>query len=275
MSVMPTLDWVTDPVTKLRAGYAAERASIAHFSADTVDIDEASFASGTGLCFTPQERIEGADILYFHGGGWIVGSPWTHQTLCSWMAKLTGRRVFAAPYDLAPEHKFPAQADQAAQIAEQFAAGRDQIVLAGDSAGGAMVLWAAGGMASRAKIQGMVSLYGAFGGLEGPSHDAFGANCEGLNDAALRVMYGHLGCEDMAEFRNRLSKAGAPLLLVKAECDPIADDNDWLAAHIDHPITHLLAKDQPHAFLQACGNDRSAEEIMAQIADWIRGLVKV
>jgi acetyl esterase len=48
-----------------------------------------------------------------------------------------------------------------------------------------------------------------------------------------------------------------------------------LAAHIDHPITHLLAKDQPHAFLQACGNDRSAEEIMAQIADWIWGLVKV
>ena len=69
MSVMPTLDWVTDPVTKLRAGYAAERASISHFSADTVDIDEVLFASGTGLCFTPQERYEGADILYFHGGG--------------------------------------------------------------------------------------------------------------------------------------------------------------------------------------------------------------
>ena len=275
MSVMPTLDWVNDPVTKLRAGYAAERASISHFSADTVEIDEVPFASGTGLCFTPQELHDGADILYFHGGGWIVGSPWTHQTLCSWMAKLTGRRVFAAPYDLAPEHKFPAQAYQATEIADKFLVGRDQIVLAGDSAGGAMVLWAAGGMASRDKIQGLVSLYGAFGGLEGPSHDAFGANSEGLNDAALRVMYGHLGCEDMLEFRARLSKAGAPLLLVKAECDPIADDNDWLAAHTQHPITHLLAKDQPHAFLQACGNDTSAEAVMGQIGDWIRGLVKV
>ena len=275
MSVMPTLDWVNDPVTKLRAGYAAERASISHFSADTVEIDEVPFASGTGLCFTPQELHDGADILYFHGGGWIVGSPWTHQTLCSWMAKLTGRRVFAAPYDLAPEHKFPAQADQATEIAEKFSVERDQIVLAGDSAGGAMVLWAAGGMASRDKIQGLVSLYGAFGGLEGPCHDAFGANSEGLNDAALRVMYGHLGCQDMLEFRARLSKAGAPLLLVKAECDPIADDNDWLAAHTQHPITHLLAKDQPHAFLQACGNDTSAEAVMGQIGDWIRGLVKV
>jgi len=120
----------------------------------------------------------------------------------------------------------------------------------------------------------LVSLYGAFGGLEGPSHDAFGDNSEGLNDTALRVMYGHLGCEDMSDFRARLSKAGAPLLLVKAQCDPIADDNDWLAAHTDHPITHLLAKDQPHAFLQACGTDRSAEAVMGQIAAWIRGLAK-
>ena len=123
MSVMPTLDWVNDPVTKLRAGYAAERASISHFSADTVEIDEVPFASGTGLCFTPQELHDGADILYFHGGGWIVGSPWTHQTLCSWMAKLTGRRVFAAPYDLAPEHKFPAQADQALKSQRNFRSG--------------------------------------------------------------------------------------------------------------------------------------------------------
>ena len=53
MSVMPTLDWVNDPVTKLRAGYAAERASISHFSADTVETDEVPFSSGTGLCFTP------------------------------------------------------------------------------------------------------------------------------------------------------------------------------------------------------------------------------
>ena len=65
------------------------------------------------------------------------------------------------------------------------------------------------------------------------------------------------------------------MLLVKAECDPIADDNDWLAAHTNHPITHLLAKDQLHAFLQACGNDNFAEAVMGQIADWIRDLVEV
>ena len=272
MSAMPILDWVNDPVDKLRAGYAAERAKISHFSALDVSIDEVNFFSGKGLKFTPNSITEGADILYFHGGGWIVGSPWTHQTLCSWMAKLSGRRVFAAPYVLAPEHLFPAQADQAAEIANQFTADRDRIILAGDSAGGAMVLWAAATMREPEKVQALVSLYGAYGSLEGPSHVAYGQNSDGLKTVALCAMYRHLGCEDTTEFRARLSTSGAPLLLVKAECDPIADDNDWLAQNTDHPVTHLLALDQPHAYLQACGSDRSAEASMQEIADWINAL---
>ena len=77
MSGMPILDWVNDPVDKLCNGYAVELAAIAHFSAPGVSIAGERFASGKGLKFTPSSRTKGADILYFHGGGWIVGSPWT------------------------------------------------------------------------------------------------------------------------------------------------------------------------------------------------------
>ena len=272
MNAMPILDWVNDPVDKLRAGYAAERAAIRHFSAPDVSIDEIVFLSGKGLKFTPSFKTEGADILYFHGGGWIVGSPWTHQTLCSWMAKMTGRRVFAAPYALAPEYQFPAQADQAAEITNEFIANRDNIILAGDSAGGAMVLWAAAGMREPEKVEALVSLYGAYGSRGGPSHVADGQNFGGLQPVALRLMYRYLGCEDITEFRARLSTSGAPLLLVKAECDLIADDNDWLAQNTNHPVTHLIASGQPHGYLQACGNDQSAEASMQKIADWIKAI---
>ena len=188
------------------------------------------------------------------------------------MAKLSGRQVFAAPYVLAPEHQFPAQADQAAEISNQFTADRDHVILAGDSAGGAMVLWAAASMREPEKVKALVSLYGAYGSLEGPSHVAYGQNSDGLQTVALCAMYRHLGCEDMAEFRARLSTSGAPLLLVKAECDPIADDNDWVAQNTDHPVTHLLALGQPHAYLQACGSDRTAEASMQEIANWINAL---
>ena len=273
MKGLQRLDWVNASINKLRQEYQSQRASIAHYSASNVAIEEVEFSSGIGLKFIPELLSSDTDILYFHGGGWIVGSPWTHKTLCSWMAKFTGQRVYAAPYNLAPEHKFPAQANQAAEITNNFLNHRNKIILAGDSAGAAMVLWAAGGVIEKSSIQGLVSLYGAFGCIDGlSSPEPHGPNLAKLSSAALLAMYRHLGCEDVSEFRARLSQSGAPLLLVRAELDPVARDNDWIAEHTRHPVTHLLAIGQPHAYLQDCGNNAQAEASMLEIASWIKAL---
>lgn len=273
MTEYQDLDWANDPVTKLRKFYNLERESIAHFSASDVAIEETHFSSGMGLKFTPEKISYGTDILYFHGGGWIVGSPWTHKTLCSWLARFTERRVYAAPYALAPENKFPKQANQASEITNSFLKTRDKILLAGDSAGGAMVLWAAAGVIKKNKILGIASFYGAFGCTKGTSHQTYGDNSVDLKMSALFAMYAHLGCEDPSEFQAKLSLSGAPLLLVKAECDPIADDNDWLAQRTIHPVTHMIAKGQAHAYLQECGNSKEADASMRKIANWINNLV--
>lgn len=273
MKSVQSLDWANDSIDKLRQGYQSKRASIAHYSASNVAIEEVEFSSGIGLKFTPELLSSDTDILYFHGGGWIVGSPWTHKTLCSWMAKFTGQRVYAAPYNLAPEHKFPAQANQAAEITNNFLNHRKKIILAGDSAGAAMVLWAADGVIEKSSIQGLVSLYGAFGCIDGlSSPKSHGQNLADLNSAALLAMYRHLGCEDVSEFRARLSQSGAPLLLVRAELDLVARDNDWLAEYTRHPVTHLLGIGQPHAYLQDCGNNAQADASMLEIASWIKAL---
>jgi acetyl esterase len=273
MKGLQSLDWANDPVHKLRQGYKSQRASIAHYAASDIAIEEVEFSSGIGLKFTPEPLSSDTDILYFHGGGWIVGSPWTHKTLCSWMAKFTGQKVFAAPYNLAPEHKFPTQAHQAVEITNNFLNNRNKIILAGDSAGAAMVLWAAGGVIGKNSIQGLVSLYGAFGCIDGlTSHESHGQNLTELNSAALLAMYRHVGCEDASEFRAMLSLSGAPLLLVRAEFDPVARDNDWIAEHTRHPVTHLLAIGQPHAYLQDCGNNAQADASMLEIASWIKAL---
>lgn len=266
---MPSLDWANDPVDRLRAGYAADRAALKDQIADGVDIAPHEFATGQGLCFTPADVSKQTDILYFHGGGWIVGSPATHKTLCSWMAHLSGRRVFAAPYRLAPEHRFPAQADDAAAVLNAFAATRDHVILSGDSAGGAMCLWAEAGATQPEKIQAIASLYGAFGLQASASLSQYGSDEQGLSKAALKAMYAHLGCADVRDFQARLSKSGAPLALVKAECDPVADDNDWIAAHCDRAITHILAQGQEHAFLQYCGENQTARAVMGEVCDWL------
>src|SRR3954465_9218226 len=52
-------------------------------------------------------------LVYFHGGGWAEGSAATHEPSCRLLAHLAGVRVLSVDYRLAPEHPFPAAADDA------------------------------------------------------------------------------------------------------------------------------------------------------------------
>lgn len=82
-------------------------------------------------------------LLYVHGGAFMVGSPQTHRAITTSLAKRAGLRVCALDYRLAPEHPWPAAADDvlAAYLAllEQGQPAA-RIVLAGDSAGGHLAL---------------------------------------------------------------------------------------------------------------------------------------
>jgi epsilon-lactone hydrolase len=82
-------------------------------------------------------------ILYFHGGGFRLGSIASHRDLIAGIAEASGCRALAINYRLAPEHRFPAAPEDALTAfdwlrAQGFAA--DNIALAGDSAGGNLVL---------------------------------------------------------------------------------------------------------------------------------------
>ena len=48
-------------------------------------------------------------LLYFHGGGYALGSPESHYSLVSYLADITGTTVYVPDYRLGPENKFPAQ----------------------------------------------------------------------------------------------------------------------------------------------------------------------
>lgn len=89
-------------------------------------------------------------IVYFHGGGWVIGSHQTHRTIAAMLAADTGCAVASVDYRLAPEHPFPAPCDDAVQAVQWFAAQRAALgfdtgflAVAGDSAGGHLAALAA------------------------------------------------------------------------------------------------------------------------------------
>jgi acetyl esterase len=81
--------------------------------------------------------------VYFHGGGWVIGDLETHDVLCRQLTAASGASVISVDYRLAPEHKFPAAADDAwaatrwvvAHAGELGLDGR-RLAVGGDSAGG-------------------------------------------------------------------------------------------------------------------------------------------
>lgn len=82
-------------------------------------------------------------LVYFHGGGWVIGDLDTHDVACRTLAAGAGIAVLAVDYRLAPEHRFPAAVDDCIAAvrfarAEAAALGADatRIAVGGDSAGG-------------------------------------------------------------------------------------------------------------------------------------------
>lgn len=84
-------------------------------------------------------------LLFFHGGGFTVGSIATHDTLCRVLSRQSGCAVISVDYRLAPAHRFPTASDDAwdalahvAQNAAQWGLDGTRIAVGGDSAGGTL-----------------------------------------------------------------------------------------------------------------------------------------
>jgi acetyl esterase len=82
-------------------------------------------------------------LVYFHGGGWVIGDLDTHDVLCRQLAAESGASVVSVDYHLAPEHKFPAAVDDAwaatrwvVAHASELNVDAERLAVGGDSAGG-------------------------------------------------------------------------------------------------------------------------------------------
>lgn len=93
--------------------------------------------------YTPEMEGPTGALVYYHGGGWVIGSIDTHDALCHSLAVESGCIVVSVDYSLAPEAKFPVPVEDAylaakwvTEYAEELGIDRERIAVGGDSAGG-------------------------------------------------------------------------------------------------------------------------------------------
>jgi acetyl esterase/lipase len=188
------LDWLHGDIADLRQRYEAacrvipERATR---QAVTTEGRVLGLLSHTPL----QSRRCNRVIVYFHGGGWIVGSPLTHADISGALCDMSGVDVISVDYRLAPEHTAPAQIeDGLAAVRYAFARSPDQngsIILADDSAGAAIAhaVAAQAPLTLRERIGGVCACYGSYGLLESESLRFLGSRAQGLDRDCMRRMW--------------------------------------------------------------------------------------
>jgi epsilon-lactone hydrolase len=152
MAKSPQLDRV---ISLIRARATAPRKNLEEdrvsyetmLSAMTLDDDITTERVGVGG--VPAEWIsapganQAAVVLYLHGGGYVLGSMRTHRVMLAHLARAAGCKVLGLEYRLAPENPFPAPVDDTLTAYRWLLTrGYDprKIVLAGDSAGGGLVV---------------------------------------------------------------------------------------------------------------------------------------
>lgn len=179
-------------------------------------------------------REAAAQILYFHGGGFVVGGLHSHDSYCAEICNATGLPLIAVDYRLAPEHIFPADYDDVVCAYRHVIGQSDSpIILMGDSAGGNLA--AALAHASRREpIQpiGQVLVYPALGYEHSGGSLIEHANAPMLTKADMDFYAsmrtgGKLTLWDKKELSplNDPDLSGLPPTVVfAAQCDPLRDD---------------------------------------------------
>lgn len=144
----PSYDQLSPP--EARQQYRETRTALQPEAPDMAVVKDLSADSPAGpipiRLYRPPGAADGAPLpalIYFHGGGWVIGDLETHDVLCRQLAQQSGLVVVAVDYRLAPEHKFPAAVDDCwaatrwiASHAGELSIDRHRLAVGGDSAGG-------------------------------------------------------------------------------------------------------------------------------------------
>ncbi len=238
-------------------------------------------------------------VVYFHGGGWVVGSIAGSDATCREIANLARCAVVSVGYRLAPEHKFPAAVEDAVEVVRWLATEEnagplsldsERLVVAGDSAGGNL----SAVVALDARDRGSPKLSGQV--LICPVTDTDGhrpsyrENAHGFGfevDFVPWMWEQYLRSpEDRVDRRLAVLRVSdlrgvAPAFVLTAQYDMLRDEGEEYAERLRAagvPVTAHRYDGVVHNFieyrtLESGGHSATAQgrEAIREIADWVRG----
>jgi acetyl esterase len=228
-------------------------------------------------------------LVYFHGGGWVIGNLDQVDAQCRALANGAQCVVVNVDYRLAPEHKFPAAVEDAyaavryvAEHADEFNVDPNRIAVGGDSAGGNLAtvscLMARDGSGPKITFQLLVYPVTDYDDDRPSTHEF--ADGHLLTRAAMDYFWGHYvsspeeGRSPHASPLNAKSLAGLPpAMVITAECDPIRDQGETYARRLQEagvPVTMKRYAGAIHVFFNLGGVIDSGKEAVADAAAALR-----
>ena len=218
-------------------------------------------------------------VLYFHGGGFILGGLESHDDVCAELCAATGFDVISVDYRLAPEHLHPAAYDDATAAFEWAASASPRaILLAGDSAGGNLA--AAVSHATRGHPRapvGQVLIYPGLGGDRLGRSYAEHANAPMLTVRDLEfykdVRTGGILPTDLSTLYPLADTDFSglpPTVVITAQCDPLSSDGQVYRDHILAAGGKAWWHEEPglvHGYLRARHSVPRARESFARTVE--------
>ena len=243
--------------------------------------------------YTPK-KLRKADglapgLVFFHGGGWVIGNLETHDVVCRKLAQEGEMIVMSVDYRLAPEHRFPAAVEDAVTATKWVAANAkglgidaSRLVVGGDSAGGNLAaVVSLHARENGPKLAGQLLVYPATDfSRKHPSHSEPETSILLTHTVVTWFMNNYLGDADINDWRASPARAKTladlpPAYVLTAGADPLRDEGDEYAARLKEAgvaVTYRHFPGQFHGFFTMGKLLNQANIAVGEIATWLKGL---
>lgn len=229
-------------------------------------------------------------LIFFHGGGWVIGDLDSHDVVCRTLADKGQLIVISVDYRLAPEHKFPAAVDDAIAATDWISKnaaplGIDdaRLIVGGDSAGGNLAaIVAINARNAGPKIAGQILIYPATDfRMTHSSHSEPETDCL-LTHSVIRWFRDHYlnGASDVDNWRAspaRIENLSGlpPAFVLTAGADPLRDEGNEFAGRLADagvPVVLQTYPGQFHGFITMGKLLPKAHAALHDIGNWLKAL---